>query len=230
MGCRRKGGSLRIEVHDTGPGIAEHNQTVIFQEFERLVAGQGTEPGLGLGLSIVERIARMMRHPLRLTSKTRPWLVLRHHGADGAAKRARRAPEGNSFAAGQPRGWAHHPRHGQRAADPRGDAGVARGLGGARHHWRAAAAEALAAFAAQMADIDVILADYHLNREDGLELIERLRPGGPADAGYTHHRRPVAPHPGRASERGVQYLRKPVRPAALRAALAQFAARTQAAE
>src|SRR4029079_19553099 len=69
MGCRRKGGALRIEVHDTGPGIAEHNQAVIFQEFERLGQDKGAEPGLGLGLSIVERISRMLRHPLRLASK-----------------------------------------------------------------------------------------------------------------------------------------------------------------
>jgi CheY-like chemotaxis protein len=91
--------------------------------------------------------------------------------------------------------------------------------------------EALSVFEAHMADIDVILADYHLHRDDGLALIERLR----AMAGralpailITADRSRLVQE--RATERGVQYLRKPVRPAALRAALAQFAARRQAAE
>jgi CheY-like chemotaxis protein len=94
-------------------------------------------------------------------------------------------------------------------------------------------ADALAAFKAEASAVDVILADYHLNRDDGLELIERLRamasrpvPGILITADRSRLVQELA------AERGVHYLRKPVRPAALRAALAQFAAqaRAQAAE
>jgi PAS domain S-box-containing protein len=65
LGCRRGKGSLRIEVWDTGPGIAEHDQALIFEEFRRL--SQGGQ-GLGLGLAIAERIARLLGHRLSLRS------------------------------------------------------------------------------------------------------------------------------------------------------------------
>jgi len=57
LGCRRGEEALRIEVWDTGPGIAEDDLGIIFEEFRRGAAAQ-TEPcGLGLGLSIVRRTA-----------------------------------------------------------------------------------------------------------------------------------------------------------------------------
>ena len=39
LGCRRRGGWLRIEVHDQGPGIPEALQHEIFEEFRRLDDG-----------------------------------------------------------------------------------------------------------------------------------------------------------------------------------------------
>ncbi len=69
MGCRRIGGRLRIEVHDTGPGIADSKHEMIFEEFQRLdSAGDGPQ-GLGLGLSIVDRIAKVLGSPIGLKSK-----------------------------------------------------------------------------------------------------------------------------------------------------------------
>lgn len=71
LGCRRAGGSLRIEVRDNGPGIAPDKQAVIFDEFVRLQPedeGQREERGLGLGLAIVDRIARMLDLPVALAS------------------------------------------------------------------------------------------------------------------------------------------------------------------
>lgn len=67
LGVRRSGGVLRIEVHDTGPGIAVDEQAAIFEEFRRGdgVAGQG----LGLGLAIADRIARLLPAPLSLRSQ-----------------------------------------------------------------------------------------------------------------------------------------------------------------
>ena len=66
LGCRRRGKSLSIEVWDTGPGIAASDREVIFEEFRRL--GHSGE-GLGLGLAIAERIARLLDHRLRLESQ-----------------------------------------------------------------------------------------------------------------------------------------------------------------
>jgi CheY-like chemotaxis protein len=56
---------LSIEVWDSGPGIAESERQVIFEEFRRLDRGS---QGLGLGLAIAERITRLLGHPLRLHS------------------------------------------------------------------------------------------------------------------------------------------------------------------
>lgn len=69
MGARRHDGGLRIEVWDTGCGIAEAHREVIFEEFRRLDGGSAqSDRGAGLGLAIVERIARRLDHRIGLRS------------------------------------------------------------------------------------------------------------------------------------------------------------------
>lgn len=70
MGLRRAGdGHLRIEVWDTGCGIAEAHRESIFEEFRRLDGGADPhDRGAGLGLAIVERIARRLDHRIGLRS------------------------------------------------------------------------------------------------------------------------------------------------------------------
>ncbi|SBV38024.1 putative two component regulator sensor histidine kinase/response regulator fusion transcriptional regulator [uncultured Stenotrophomonas sp.] len=67
LGVRRAGGRVRIEVHDTGPGIARSEQRRIFEEFRRGEDSSGQ--GLGLGLAIADRIAGLLQAPLRLRSE-----------------------------------------------------------------------------------------------------------------------------------------------------------------
>ena len=69
VGVRRRGSHIQLQVLDTGLGIPESQQKIIFQEFERLGRDKGAAPGLGLGLSIVERMSRLLKHPLKLTSE-----------------------------------------------------------------------------------------------------------------------------------------------------------------
>ncbi|MFZ5961626.1 PAS-domain containing protein [Thalassococcus sp. BH17M4-6] len=69
VGARRKGESARIEVWDTGPGIAEADQGLIFEEFKRLDSKASSNDGLGLGLAIVERACARLGHPLGLWSE-----------------------------------------------------------------------------------------------------------------------------------------------------------------
>ncbi|WP_428003214.1 PAS-domain containing protein [Acidovorax sp.] len=70
VGCRRVGnGHLRIEVHDQGPGIPEALQREIFEEFRRLDEGRADDRGAGLGLAIVERLGRLLGHPIGLRSQ-----------------------------------------------------------------------------------------------------------------------------------------------------------------
>ncbi len=66
LGVRRSGDALRIEVHDTGPGIAPEQQAIIFEEFRRGEDAPGQ--GLGLGLSIADRIARLLGTNIGLRS------------------------------------------------------------------------------------------------------------------------------------------------------------------
>ena len=69
LGCRRVGHAIRIEVWDTGIGIPEDRRDIIFQEFRRLdTAVDADERSAGLGLSIVERIANLLGHPLHVRS------------------------------------------------------------------------------------------------------------------------------------------------------------------
>ena len=68
VGVRRSGRSLRLEVWDTGPGIPDDDQDIIFQEFRRLNARASASEGMGLGLAIVERACARLGHPLSLRS------------------------------------------------------------------------------------------------------------------------------------------------------------------
>jgi len=70
LGCRRRGAKLRLEVWDTGIGIAEDDLGVIFHKYAQ--AGNATpepEYGVGLGLSVVRRVAQLLGHALDVKSK-----------------------------------------------------------------------------------------------------------------------------------------------------------------
>ena len=69
IGCRRRGAELRIDVLDTGPGIPAAERDKIFLEFYQ-VPSSTREPGkgLGLGLAIVERLARLLGHRIEVAS------------------------------------------------------------------------------------------------------------------------------------------------------------------
>lgn len=69
VGARRRGGVVRLEVWDTGPGIPEEAQNDIFKEFHRLNARASASEGMGLGLAIVERACALLGHPLGLRSE-----------------------------------------------------------------------------------------------------------------------------------------------------------------
>jgi len=69
IGCRRRGGQVSIEVWDTGPGIPAEKYAEVFQEFAQLGNPErDRRKGLGLGLAIVERLAKLLGHGLELRS------------------------------------------------------------------------------------------------------------------------------------------------------------------
>jgi histidine kinase len=66
MLCRRAGAELRIEVHDSGPGIPEDMKARLFEAFAR--ADRTHPEGLGLGLFIVKCAADLLRHRIEVDS------------------------------------------------------------------------------------------------------------------------------------------------------------------
>ena len=69
LGCRRRGNDLRIEVWDTGIGIETTQLESIFEEFHQVDnPARESGLGLGLGLSIVRRLGRLLRHPVDVRS------------------------------------------------------------------------------------------------------------------------------------------------------------------
>ncbi len=218
LGARRSGQEVRIEVWDSGPGIAAEDHVRIFEEFQRLGrASPWGEQGLGLGLSICSRLARILGHPLGLKS---------------------RVAHGSCFAVHVPR-VASVPT--QRRQTARGkldgslpldvlcvdnDRAVLDGMTALLGHWGATCHVAVdvveARAALQAGAIDVILADFHLEGAiDGLQAMQELRaelgklpPVVLVTADGSHALR------DRAQALGYPVLLKPVRPGALRAVLA----------
>ena len=70
IGCRRRGDMLRIDVVDTGRGVANEDQGRIFDEFFRVADDRRLQKsGLGLGLSIVSRLSSLLGHRIELASE-----------------------------------------------------------------------------------------------------------------------------------------------------------------
>ncbi|MPZ30856.1 MAG: response regulator [Rhodospirillales bacterium] len=223
LGCRRVGDGLRIEVRDNGPGIAADKQAIIFDEFVRLQAEDDAsreERGLGLGLAIVDRIARMLDLPVGIASapgrgSTFSVTVPRVPAVVSApvapaAPRPTPSVEAESFVL---------------CIDNEGrvrDA-MATLLGGwgCRVATVATQDEALDRVARAGRLPDLVLADLHLDEgPDGLEVVEALRRawGRAVPAALVTADRDPTLRP-RARARQVELLHKPVKPASLRALL-----------
>ncbi len=174
VGVRRRGELAEIQVFDTGIGIPADKLDSVFREFTRLEEGAREAQGLGLGLSIVDRIARVLRLELQIDSGrgkgTRFSVILPVTEAQEPAAAAEAAA-----AAAAGRGAQRHDRalHRQRPAHPRRHAAAARGLGlsACVTHSGSKSIE----HAGRHRHPDIILADYHLDGETGLDLIRKLR-------------------------------------------------------
>ncbi len=69
VGCRRRQRNLRLEVWDTGTGIPEEQRESIFEAFYQLgTAVRESYEGIGLGLSIVDELAKLLDHSLDIKS------------------------------------------------------------------------------------------------------------------------------------------------------------------
>jgi CheY-like chemotaxis protein len=231
IGCRRRSDRLRIDVYDTGLGIPQEQTGEIFKEFHRLDQGAKVARGLGLGLSIVERIARVLNHKLAITSAV---------------------GRGSHFSLEVPQGAAlpnvAQPREPRRAEIKELDdmaivcvdneTNILDGMEALLGGWGCVVFTApdLKSAIATLREARIapsgLLVDYHLDDGNGIDAINALRriygAGLPAilitaDRGL-HVREDARAH-------DIHVLHKPIKPAALRALIAQWRAqRVVAAE
>jgi signal transduction histidine kinase/CheY-like chemotaxis protein len=225
VGCRRRGDHLRIDVWDTGPGIPEERQRIIFGEFVQL-DGQtpNSRGGLGLGLSIVERLGRLLGHPIEVRSWPErgsrfsvvvPRAAARAEAAAGSAATFQTILE---------------PLRGKRILVIDDDPLVLDGMSGMLRSWgcdvAAAGSEeaALALMTTQAREPDLIISDFRLGAgRSGIEAIERLRSELDTETPAFLISGDTAPEPlHEARARGYHLLHKPVAPMRLRAMLNQL--------
>ena len=130
VGCRRFSGAARIEVWDTGLGIPPEHERAVFAEFRRLDQGARVARGLGLGLSIVERLGRVLEHPVGLRSRPGKGSVFFVTAPLGrAALKPARSPARPSRSRSASRSGAEGSRDRQRAAGAGGHARSPRAMG-----------------------------------------------------------------------------------------------------
>jgi len=221
IGCRRRGDRLRIDVYDTGVGIPESKRRDVFVEFHRLDQGARIARGLGLGLSIVERIARVLGSTIDL-----------HSTAGGGSHFAVAVPRSNAAPVELPARDASRIDPSQLAGTTAlcidNEPSVLDGMETLLHGWGCNVIKApdldvaLAAIAEGGVMPNGLLVDYHLDHGNGIEAIVALRArcGDLPAILLTADRSPVVREQARAE--GIQVLHKPIKPAALRALLAQW--------
>jgi Na+/proline symporter/signal transduction histidine kinase/CheY-like chemotaxis protein len=229
VGCRRLKGKIRIEVHDTGLGIPASQQKIIFREFQRLDRGARAARGLGLGLSIVERIGRVLGHRIGLHSKSRKGSTF---SVDVPTIAAAVATE----AAVQTSPTPVAALEGIVTLCIDNDQQILDGMqvllsGWGCHVLTAPDLDTARALLEGGPHPDVLLVDYHLDQGNGIETVAALREmlgkNFPA-ALITADRTPAVREEAR--DKNIQFLNKPLKPAALRAFLAQWRVTRPAAE
>jgi two-component system CheB/CheR fusion protein len=178
LGCRRRRGALSIEIWDTGVGIPEGELQAIFAEYHQLEnPARERSRGLGLGLSIVQSLGKLLGHPVAVRSRLGKGSVFAIEVTLPRSETPRQRPPRTSEAepgeAGQRRGAILVVED-----DPELRDLVEMLLAGEGHTVAAAAdgVAALALVAAGAIDPDLILADFNLpNGLNGLQLAARLR-------------------------------------------------------
>ena len=222
VGCRRRGERLRIDVYDTGIGIPPDKRRAVFAEFHRLDRGAKVARGLGLGLSIVERIARVLDHPIALASQVdrgthfsievpvTPTVLGETRQPDPRVDRGRLAKIPVLCIDNDPN-----------VLD--GMATLLRGWGcetfQATDLW-----EAVATLQAAGKSPGGLLVDYHLDHGNGIEAVAELRRLFGAEIPavlITADRSPDVREAARTL--AIQVLNKPIKPASLRAVMSQWA-------
>lgn len=223
VGARRRGNRVRLDVIDTGIGFNRDQHRLVFAEFSRLEHGARMAQGLGLGLSIVQRLVGALGHSLELDSvegrgsRFSVYLPLaRTRRSIPAAPAAEAGPGPGSFEL--------------KVLCVDNEAAILEAMEGLLRQWGCDVRTALSLKHIDRERLlegwypDLVLMDYHLDQTSGLDAIEWLRHnvGGHLPAALvTADRSPMVR--SLAEERGIAVITKPVKPAALRATISGLA-------
>jgi PAS domain S-box-containing protein len=227
LGCRARPDGLLVGVWDTGIGIPEDKQREIFEEFRRLRVNPDRrgDNGVGLGLAIVERIARRMGHPIIVRStpgKGSFFGILVPRGDRSAVPLVRRpAPASTRDRVA-----------GAKVAVIDNESSILAGMAALLKGWSCTPVTAvdtagiLAAVDTAGLVPDVIIADYHLaddaiGLESAAALQDRLGRALPTIIITADRTEEIAKA---VRERGWHLMTKPARPARLRSLLAHVLA------
>jgi Na+/proline symporter/signal transduction histidine kinase len=229
VGCRRHGRSLQIQVYDTGVGVPALKRTEIFKEFHRLEQGARIARGLGLGLSIVERLARVLNHGIALDSNAGGGSVF-----SVTVPTAKAINHTTAVTSATP--LSKTPMSGSLIVCIENDPAILDGMKTLLTAWDAeviAVADpeaAIEAIKARGAEVTGLLVDYHLDRGNGVAAIRDIRrrfgesiPAILITADRSPHVRAAV------REEKIAVLNKPVKPASLRALLGQWRTRQMVA-
>jgi len=222
VGCRRRGARVRLDIIDTGIGFSRDQHALLFAEFSRLEQGARMAQGLGLGLSIVERLVAAMGLTLELESVEGKGSRFSLYLPVGKIEKA--------VAADGTRPVETASLAGLRILCVDNERTVLDAMEGLLSGWGCDVRSARS-----LRDIDrdgllvgwlpdLVLMDYHLDQTSGLDAVEWLRHniGGHLPAALvTADRTPAVRL--LAEERGLTVVTKPVKPAALRAAISGLA-------
>ena len=180
LGCRRRAGVVSIEIWDTGVGIAENQTQAIFNEYHQIGnTERARSRGLGLGLSIVRRLGKLLGHQVSVRSKPDKGSVFRI-AIVPSLETAKSLPEPSTGGeANATIGHSH--RAGTLLVvedDPDVQALLVQLLKDDGHHVMSASdgATALALVAKGLLKPDVLLTDFNLpGALDGLQVAAQLR-------------------------------------------------------
>lgn len=219
LGCRRRGDDLRIEVRDNGIGIPPTEQQNVFREFVQLAnSARDRSKGLGLGLAIVDRLARLLHHSLTLRSapgrgSTFSVTVPRMFGVEELL-----AEQGNLSVAAMPR---LDRMENLQVLVVDDDMLVRISTAGILESWgcRVLVAGDLqeSKDLCSQAQLDMVICDYRLPDGDGLMLADYIKAHYEIQPAFILVSGDTAPEIQQAAnERGLHLMHKPVRPAKLR--------------
>lgn len=223
LGLRRRGNRWRLDVIDTGIGFNRDQHRLLFAEFSRLDRGARMAQGLGLGLSIVQRLVTALGLTLELDSTE-------GRGSRFSIYLPATRPVRQVGDAVPVTGESGYGAMDLKVLCVDNEPAILEAMEGLLVHWGCDVRTALSLKQIDREHLlegwypDLVLMDYHLDQTSGLDAIEWLRHnlGGHLPAALVTADRSPAVRT-LAEDRGIAVVTKPVKPAALRAAISGLA-------